>query len=335
METLLTKDWLPLAFAALMGISILIYVVLDGFDLGVGILSLGASPAERDVMIGSIGPFWDANETWLVMAMGLLLVAFPTAHGDILTALYLPTTFMLIGLILRGVAFEFRAKAPVERKATWDNTFFAGSLIAALSQGYMLGVYVIGLDQSAGGIAFGVLTGLCLTASYAFIGSTWLIAKTEGELQIRSAGWARGLIIPTALGMIAISVATPLASPGIFDKWFRFPEMVMLAPIPLFAGGLFALLLWLLREMPMREDRLSWAPFSITCGIFVLGFFGLAYSFYPYIVPGDMTIWEAAAARESLMIILYGALVTMPIIGGYTIFAYRVFGGKATALRYE
>ncbi len=328
-------DWLPMAFAGLMGISILIYVVLDGFDLGVGILSIRATEEERDIMIGSIGPFWDANETWLVMAVGLLLVAFPAAHGEILTALYLPTTLMLIGLILRGVAFEFRAKAPAERKETWDRAFFAGSLIAALTQGYMLGVYVLGLDQSWGGIAFGLLTALCLAAGYAFIGATWVLAKTEGFLQLKAAHWARVLIWVAALGMVAISLATPFASPEIFDKWFRFPEIILLAPIPLMTAGLFVGLVMLLRVMPLSGDAWVWAPFTMTTAVFILGFFGLAYSFFPYVVPSQVTLWEAASARESLAIILVGALVTLPIIGGYTIFAYRVFGGKATALRYE
>ncbi|NNU79659.1 cytochrome d ubiquinol oxidase subunit II [Halovulum dunhuangense] len=335
LDTLPLDDWLPLAFAALMGVSILIYVVLDGFDLGVGILSIDALPDERDVMIGSIGPFWDANETWLVLAVGLLLVAFPVAHGEILTALYLPTTLMLMGLILRGVAFEFRAKAPVERKRAWDLAFFAGSLLAALTQGYMLGVYVIGLDQSLSGILFGMLTAVCLAAGYAFIGSAWLIAKTEGGLQQQAATWARRLIWPLALGMVSISVASPLASPEIFDKWFRLPEMLLLAPIPLVTAGLFVLLVYLVREMPMGGDRLAWAPFAITSAIFVLGFVGLAYSFFPYVVPSQITIWEAASSRDALMIILVGALITLPVILGYTIFAYRVFGGKATALRYE
>lgn len=328
-------DWLPIAFAGLMGISILIYVVLDGFDLGVGILSLGATEDERDIMIGSIGPFWDANETWLVMAVGLLLVAFPAAHGEILTALYLPTTLMLIGLILRGVAFEFRAKAPANKKVLWDRAFFAGSMMAALTQGYMLGIYVIGLDQSGSGILFGILTGLCLAAGYAFIGATWLLAKTEDSLQVKCAAWARRLIWVAALGMVAISLATPFASSIIFDKWFRFPEIILLAPIPLMTAGLFVGLVMLLRAMPLKEDAWVWAPFTMTTAIFILGFFGLAYSFFPYVVPGEMTLWDAASARSSLAIILVGALITLPVIGGYTIFAYRVFGGKATALRYE
>lgn len=328
-------DWLPMAFVALMGLSILIYVVLDGFDLGVGILTARATPEERDIMVGSIGPFWDANETWLVLAVGLLLVAFPAAHGAILTALYLPTTLMLLALILRGVAFEFRAKAPVESKAAWDRAFFAGSLIAALTQGYMLGVYVIGLDQSPAGIAFGLLTGLCLAAAYAFIGATWLIAKTEDRLQVKSVAWARRLIWVAAFGMAAISVASPLASPVILDKWFRLPELVLLAPIPLMTVGLFGALLVLLRRMPMAGDAFHWAPFAMTAAVFVLGFTGLAYSFFPYVVPGQMTVWDAASARESLKIILAGALATLPVIAGYSIYAYRIFGGKATALKYH
>ncbi len=328
-------DWLPLAFVGLMGLSILIYVVLDGFDLGVGILSPLVNEGERDIMIGSIGPFWDANETWLVLAVGLLLVAFPAAHGTILTALYLPTLLLLIGLILRGVAFEFRAKAPSARKRTWDMTFFAGSAMSALAQGYMLGVYVIGLDQSLSGFAFGLLTGVCLAAAYAFIGATWLLAKTEGVLQLAAAQWARRLILPMALGMVAISIASPLASDEIFAKWFRLPEALYLAPIPLMAGGLFVLLFLLVRDMPFTGDRLRWAPFGITAAIFILGFVGLAYSFFPYIVPGQLTIWQAAASRDALLIILYGAVFVLPIILGYTVFAYRVFGGKATVLRYE
>jgi len=218
MTTLPLNDWLPLAFAALMGVSILIYVVLDGFDLGVGLLSPLESGPERDVMVGSVGPFWDANETWLVLAVGLLLVAFPVAHGMILTALYLPATLMLIGLILRGVAFEFRAKVPSARKWFWDRAFFAGSALAALTQGYMLGVYILGLDQSPAGIAFGLLTALCLAAAYALIGAAWLVAKTEGALQRRAVARARVLVWPAALGMVAISAASPLASPAIYAK---------------------------------------------------------------------------------------------------------------------
>ena len=328
-------DWLPLAFAALMGLSILIYVVLDGFDLGVGLLSPLEEGEDRDVMVGSIGPFWDANETWLVLAVGLLLVAFPAAHGMILTALYLPATLMLIGLILRGVAFEFRAKVAETRKWVWDRAFFAGSAMAALAQGYMLGVYILGLDQSLIGIAFGLLTALCLAAGYALIGATWLIAKTEGEMQARAVRRARMLVWPAALGMVAISAASPLASPAIFDRWFGWPEIGLLAPLPIVTAAVFAALVRRLSRMPTAGDRGAWVPFFLTLAIVVFGFAGIAYSFFPFVVPGDVTIWEAASARGSLAIMLVGALITLPVIIGYSAFAYTVFRGKATAMRYE
>jgi cytochrome d ubiquinol oxidase subunit II len=327
-------DWLPVAFAALMGISILIYVVLDGFDLGVGILSPGASPEERDVMVGSIGPFWDANETWLVLAVGILLTAFPLAHGVILVALYVPATLMLVGLIMRGVAFEFRAKAPVQARALWDRLFFAGSALAALTQGYMLGIYVLGLATGTGAVLFGLLTAVCLAAAYAFIGAAWLILKTEGLLQLKAIAWARRLLVFAVAGMLAISLATPFASPEIFSRWFGFPQLLLLAPVPFATLAAFVLLARWLWE-PASGDRGARWPFLITAAIFVLGFVGIAYSFFPYVIPGRMTVWQASAARESQLIIFVGAIALLPLIGGYTLFAYRVFRGKATALRYE
>ena len=229
-------QWLPVFFAALMGLSILVYVILDGFDLGVGLLSPLAPPVERDRMVASIGPFWDANETWLVLAIGLLLVAFPAAHGKILSGLYLPVAVMLIGLILRGVAFEFRVKAPVVQKPGWDRAFFAGSLMASLAQGFMLGIYILGLEWSAWSVTFGALTAICLTTAYAFIGATWLIFKTEDRLQRRSVLWARRSIWGVMLGLAAVSAASPLASPRIFDKWFSVPEVLFLAPLPILSA---------------------------------------------------------------------------------------------------
>lgn len=328
------EDWLPIVFLALMGISALIYVVLDGFDLGVGLLSILVKEDDRTLMISSIGPFWDANETWLVLAVGLLLVAFPTAHGIILGALYLPTTLMLIGLTLRGVAFEFRAKGPLVQRKHWDRAFFAGSLLASVSQGYMLGYYVIGLSTGLYSALFASLVALCLTAAYGLVGACWLIAKTSGELQKRSVVWGRRLLLGTAVGMLAISVATPLASSRIFDAWFTLPGFFLLAPIPLISIGLIVALHVLLGLMPTRDERWQWLPFTMTTTLFVLAFSGLAYSFFPYVVPEQLTVWEGAAASESLMIILVGTLITLPMIVGYTIFAYRVFGGKAVELMY-
>jgi cytochrome d ubiquinol oxidase subunit II len=330
-----TPEALPLIFAGLMGASILLYVVLDGFDLGVGLLFPFATVDERDRMVASIGPFWDANETWLVLAIGLLLVAFPSAHGLILTALYLPVAVMLIGLILRGVAFEFRAKAPIAYKRPWDVAFFAGSLMTSLSQGFMLGLYVMGLEWTWGTVAFATMTAGALTVAYSFIGAAWTILKTDGALQIKAVGWARGGIWGVVLGMGSISVATPLVSPRIFDKWFSFPEVVTLAPLPLMSGLLVALLWVALRRMPTRDDSFAWFPFVGATVLMVLGFFGMAYSFYPFIVPEKMTIWEAASATESLSIILVGTLVVLPIILCYTVLSYVIFRGKATKLSYD
>lgn len=331
-------DWtiaLPVIFAGLMGLSILIYVVLDGFDLGIGILFSMADPKEKDVMIASIGPFWDANETWLVLAVGLLLVAFPVAHGIILTSLYLPVFALLVGLILRGVAFDFRAKVPVHRKWRWDVSFFVGSLTASLAQGYMLGVYVLGLDEGWTAFGFGMLVAVCLAASYAAMGAAWLIYKTEGELQKKAVRFLRGALLFTAIGMVAISLATPFASPRIFEKWFTWPEIVWLAPLPIVTGGLF---LWLWRLsflLPHDKDHYAITPFLTLAAIFALGFSGLAYSFYPYVVPDQLTIWEAASATESLGIILVGTCFVLPVIIAYSFYAYRVFGGKAGDLRYD
>ena len=328
-------DWLPHAFAALMGLSILVYVVLDGFDLGVGVLFPFAEEDERDRMVAAIGPFWDANETWLVLAIGLLLVAFPAAHGAILTALYLPVAVMLIGLILRGVAFEFRAKAPPAQKRGWDRAFFAGSLMAALAQGFMLGLYIMGLAWTPLTVAFAALTAGALTVAYSFLGAAWTILKADGALQRKAVGWARGGIWGLVLGMGAVSVASPLVSPRIFERWFAFPELVLLAPLPLMSAALIALLWVALRRLPASDDSFAWFPFAAAGALVVLGFAGMAYSFYPYVVPERMTIVEAAAARESLWIILIGTLAVLPVIVGYSVLAYTVFRGKATALSYD
>lgn len=327
--------WLPLTFAALMGLSILIYVCLDGFDLGVGVLFPFADDAEKDRMVASIGPFWDANETWLVLAIGILLVAFPQAHGAILTALYLPVAVMLVGLILRGVAFEFRVKAPAGHKATWNRLFFTGSLMTSLSQGFMLGLYIMGLEWTLPHVAFALLTAVFLTVGYSFIGATWLILKTDGILQIKAVHWAKRGIWGLVLGVGAISVASPIVSPRIFEKWFTFPEIVLLAPLPIMSAALIALLWIALRRLPTANDSFAWFPIVASVVLFTLAFFGLAYSFYPFVVPEQLTIYEAASAPESLFIILIGTLFVLPTILAYTALSYTVFRGKATELRYD
>lgn len=326
--------WLPLIFAGLMGLAILIYVVLDGFDLGVGILMARTDVSERDRMIASIGPFWDANETWLVLGVGLLLVAFPAAHGIILGALYLPTALLLAGLILRGVAFDFRAKAQDSHKRAWDHAFFYGSLLAALSQGYMLGAYILGFQAGWAAHLFAALTAVMLAGGYAFIGACWLILKTEGALQRRAVRWAHLASWFTGGGIVAVSLATPLVSPRIFARWFELPEMLVLAPVPIVTALLFLWVEILLRKLPLPGDRRAWQPFVCSIFIFMLSFVGLAYSFYPFVVPNLLTIWQAAAAPESLVFMLVGVVIVLPMILGYTVFSYVVFRGKARDLTY-
>ncbi len=326
--------WLPIVFIFLMGLAVLIYAVLDGFDLGVGILMPMGRPESRDTMFASIGPFWDANETWLVLAVGLLLIAFPTAHSEILGTLYLPAFFLLFGLILRGVAFDFRAKAHADYQLRWDRCFKAGSLIASLSQGYMLGIYVTGFSGGALSYGFGILSAICVTAAYAFIGACWLVRKTEGDLQVWAARRARLTAVLMIVGLVSVSLLNPFISPEIFDKWFTLPQALLLLLIPFMCAVLFVVLFIYLRHFPYDNDFGSWVPFACAIGIFVLSFQALAYSYFPYVVPGKITIWEAASAPESLMFILVGALFVLPTILTYTFIVYRVFGGKTQALSY-
>ena len=209
---------LPFVFMALMGLAILAYVILDGFDLGVGILLPLVRRGEQDLMVSSIGPFWDANETWLVLGVGILLVAFPHAHGVILTALYLPVAAMLLGLVVRGVAFEFRFKATGWHRELWNRLFFAGSLVTAVAQGVMLAGVVTGFAKGPWFVLFGLLVGAGLAGAYALLGATWLVIKTEGELHDKALRWSRTALIAAAVGVAAISLATPFASPRIMGN---------------------------------------------------------------------------------------------------------------------
>ena len=330
--------WLPLVFLVVMGLAILIYVVLDGYDLGVGMLMGRAAQEHRDIMVASIGPFWDANETWLVLGIGVLLTVFPLAHGPILSALYLPVAAMLAGLILRGVAFDFRVKAEAHHKPWWNRAFVAGSLLAALAQGYMLGMLVVGFERSVPNMLFAAFIGACLAAGYCLLGAGWLIMKGEGALQHAALRWARAALWLTALGIAAVSLVTPFVNRAIFEKWFSVPEIFLLAPVPLLTALLFVAGEVSLRKLPAQlargEERWAWVPFGLSVAIFILAFHGLAYSLYPWLVPGRIDIWQAAAAPGSMMFILIGVAVVLPLILAYTAFAYRVFWGKATHLEY-
>ena len=330
--------WMPIVFLVVMGLAMLAYVILDGYDLGVGVLMRRASDGDKDTMVASIGPFWDANETWLVLGVGILLTVFPLAHGVILGALYLPVAMMLIGLILRGVAFDFRVKARAAHKPLWNRAFYTGSVLTSWSQGYMLGSLITGFASSGWIIAFNAVIGLALVAAYCLLGAGWLIIKSEGALQLQAVRWARGSLLFAMAGIAAISIATPLVSPSIFAKWFSFPNIVLLLPIPVATAVLFAVIFRSLQRLPVRlaqgNEYGAWVPFGGTVGVFFLAFYGLAYSLFPWLVIDKITIWQAATAPQAMGVILAGAAVVLPMIIGYTVFAYRVFWGKSTALKY-
>jgi cytochrome bd ubiquinol oxidase subunit II len=325
---------LPLVFMFLLGLSVLLYVLLDGYDLGVGMLMPAATEQEQSVMVASIGPFWDANATWLVMGIGILVAAFPLAHGVVLTALYLPVVAMLVGIMLRGVAFELRVKALGWHRQLWNWLFWAGSFIASFFQGVMLGRYITGFESGFIYWMFAFVVGASLCGGYVLLGATWLVLKTEGELQRKALAWARWGLLWVALGVAAVSLATPLVSETVRDKWFDFPRTLglMLLPLATLAAGA-----WVWRSTSTRATgrRRDWTPFAAAAAIFVLAFIGLAYSLFPYVVIDRLTIWEAAGHPSGLKAVLVGAVAVFPFLAFYTLLSYRIFRGKAKAGLYD
>lgn len=330
-----TSYWLPLIWVAVLGVAVALYVVLDGFDLGIGIL-FPASPEEahRDQMMNSVAPFWDGNETWLVLGGGGLLVAFPLAYSIIMPAVYLPVLIMLLALVFRGVAFEFRWVAKPHHQL-WDIAFAGGSIVASFMQGVILGALLHGVEVSPKGIyaggpldwisAFSILTGIAVVAGYALLGATWLLMKTDGEVQAKAREQAK-LLLPVVLAaLLVVSLWTPLAIPRIFERWFTLPNFFLLAPVPL----LTAYAAWSCWSglMSGRDQR----PFYSTIALFLLGFIGLAASNLPYIVPPAVDIWQAAAHPSSQLFMLIGVLILLPIILAYTVFVYYTFRGKVRA----
>jgi cytochrome bd ubiquinol oxidase subunit II len=327
---------LPFVWALLIAFAILAYVVLDGFDLGVGLLFPFLDTREhRDTAMNSVAPVWDGNETWLVLGGGGLFAVFPLAYAIILPALYAPMTAMLLGLVLRGVAFEFRWKT--ERgKFLWDWAFAGGSLIAALSQGIMLGALVQGIKVNgrayAGGwfdwlTPFSLMTAVAVVIGYAVLGATWLILKTEGEVQDRAYGyaWPLGIALLATIGIV--SLWTPFLNPQFLARWFAWPAILYVLPVPLltlFAAG---------RMLLAIHERRDTEPFFAALALFVLCYAGLGISLYPHIVPPSVTIWAAAAPDKSLAFLLAGSVVLMPAILAYTAYSYWVFRGKVDIQR--
>ncbi|HET6827586.1 MAG TPA: cytochrome d ubiquinol oxidase subunit II, partial [Ramlibacter sp.] len=308
------EQMLPLIFMAVMGLALLAYVVLDGYDLGVGLLLPFADDEHKDVMVSSIGPFWDANETWLVLGVGVLLIAFPLAHGIVLTHLYLPAAVMLIGLVLRGVSFDFRVKARAAHKGLWNKLFAIGSLMAAAAQGWMLGSYLTGFSESVAARLFSLGIALTLPTAYAMLGAGWLIMKTGEDLQAKAVRWARTVLWPMGAALVGISLATPLVSPPVWDKWFAMPQLIGLLPIPVACAAAFFAAFHVVRRPRVVQAGYGWVVFASTVLIFVLSFLGLAYSLYPYIVIDRLTVWQAASAHDSLVFIFVGVAITLPAI---------------------
>ena len=324
-------EWyLPVIWAALIGTAVAMYVILDGFDLGIGILfPFSKSESERDQMMRSIAPFWDGNETWLVLGGAGLLVAFPVAYAVIMPAFYLPVIVMLLALIFRGVSFEFRLVS--ESKTAWNFAFIAGSTLAAFSQGVILGSLIQGVKVQNGAFAgghfdwatpFAFLCGLALIAGYALLGATWLIMKTEGAVAERARGQAKICLLLVLAFMGAVSLWTPLSIPRIAERWFSLPNFFFLWPVPVITA-LVAFGLW--RWIEARRDVL---PFVASIGLFLLGYLGLVISSYPYLVPPSLTVWQTAAAPASQIFMLIGTIFLLPIILGYVIFIYWLFRGK-------
>lgn len=329
-------DWhtiLAYVFFVLFGITVAVYALLDGFDLGVGMLMPRADKEEQNIMVASIGPFWDANETWLVLGVGVLFIVFPDAHALILSELYLAVTLMLCALMVRGVSFDFRVKARLHHQPLWNVSFQAASFGMAATQGWMLGRFVMGFEQSVPAYLFALGITACVPAVYAMLGATWLLAKTEGALQQKARCWAQQAWYLLAACLILVSLATPYVSQSVFDRWFTPAHLTMLAPIPLAT----AWALWRCRSLLAGEQVLQqgyWRPFALTAVALVLSALGLGISLFPYVVVNQLTVTEAAATTPTLVVTLIGVAVTVPMIIAYSIFAYRVFRGKAAPLVY-
>jgi cytochrome d ubiquinol oxidase subunit II len=323
---------LSLIWAVIIAFGVMMYVIMDGFDLGIGIIfPFVKNDGERDVMMNTVAPVWDGNETWLILGGAALFGAFPMAYAIVLSALYLPLIFMLLGLIFRGVAFEFRFKAKASRRHIWDKAFIGGSTAATFFQGVALGAYVEGFKVVDGKFVggsldwltpFSLFCGLALIAAYALLGCTWLIMKTEGRLQEQMHNMAKPLVFVLLAVTGIVSLWTPLADPAIAERWFSTPNIYWFMPVPI----LVLLCTWALLKAVARYA--NYAPFILTLVMIFLGYSGLAISLWPNIIPPSVSIWAAAAPPQSQGFILVGALFIIPFILMYTAWSYYVFRGK-------
>jgi cytochrome d ubiquinol oxidase subunit II len=326
---------LPLLWIIIIAVGLMNYVILDGFDLGIGILfPFVPDRAERDTMVNTVAPVWDGNETWLVLGAAALLAAFPLAYSVVLSALYLPIMLMLAGLIWRGVAFEFRFKADEAHRPFWDKAFTSGSYIATFCQGVALGAFINGFKVEDGAYSggpfdwldpFSLFTGFGLLIAYALLGSTWLVMKTGDGLQSRMKQIARRVTIVLLLVIAGVSLWTPLLHPEISARWFALPNIVLFSPVPI----LVPLATWAILRALKRDNQA--APFVLALFMMFLGYTGIVISIWPHIIPPDISIWDAAAPPESMGFTLVGALLIIPFVLAYSAWSYFVFRGKVEA----
>ena len=325
---------LTIAWALLLAFAVYVYVILDGFDLGIGILyPFFPEKRDRDLLMNSVAPVWDGNETWLVLGGGGLFAAFPLAYAIIMPAVYPPVIAMLLALVFRGVAFEYRWRT--ERwlsKRFWDSAFFGASLVAALAQGIILGALLQGIRVEGRGYAggwldwltpFSVLCGVGVVTGYALLGSCWLIMKTTGEVHDKARRLARSFGLATVAAIAAVSLATPFLEPVYFSRWFTWPTMLWLSPVPIAVAALTLIL-----ARTLLTPGKDWLPFVVALALFGLCFAGLGASMWPYVIPTEVTIFDAASPYSSQLFMFVGAIVLVPVILAYTAYAYWVFRGK-------
>jgi cytochrome d ubiquinol oxidase subunit II len=326
-------DLVPI-WTLILGLAVFFYVLLDGFDLGVGMLyGFATDKGSRNTIMNSIAPVWDGNETWLVLGGLGLLAAFPTAFAVIIPAVYFPILVMLLALVFRGVAFEFRSHE-AEDKGFWDRAFSCGSAIATFAQGVVLGAFVQGFrvrDGQFAGTSFGfltpfsILTGVALMFGYGLLGASWLILKTEGNLQSAARRQGRVCLIGVVAAIAVVSIWTPIMNPAVAARWFTWPNIALFAPVPVLSGGIA---LWTWRSLGNKAEA---APFLGAIGLFVLSYTGMVISLYPMIVPYQLTLWDAASSPRTQAFLLVGTLFLLPVILTYSSWSYWVFRGKVRA----
>ncbi len=322
--------WMPLLLMGMLFALILGGALFDGFDIGVGLLLRAAPLSHRAQMMVVLSPWRDANEFWLLLAVGLFMSAFPLGWGAVLAHLFVPVMIVLVGVMLRSVAFEFRIRAAIEQRMRWMNFFWLGSILTAFGHGMLLANIVMGYQQDLPSLWFSVFIGICAVAAYALLGATWLVMRVQGALQMLALGWARHAIRWSAAGMVAVSIALGLANPAIFYKWSSKTSLVLAAPVWFLMLACFVGADMLLAHVLRPKYRsLSWLPFVLCLVIFVCMLSGLTYSMFPFVILDNMTLWDAASSISSLRLVLAATVIAVPVMVIFNLIGYRTLFGRA------